>query len=240
MACLYPPPLTPDQISAVLDGTAEPSVRQHAAGCPECSARVDEARLVEHRLAQTLHRWDCPDLALLTDYYFRRLDAAQETGVAQHLQDCSVCRAELDGLKTFMADEPRAAVAPTPRAVERANRPGLGQWVARLLPQTPGLALRGETPEPLTAMIGEVLIVLEVEDSSPEGLSLVGLLATPQPERWTGALVQLWAGAELRHTALIDDVGGFRLEHASPGTAELRIVSEHGPTLVWSDLVLSA
>jgi hypothetical protein len=201
---------------------------------------VDEARLIERRLARTLHRWDCPDLTELTDYYFHRLGAETAAGIDQHLQSCSACQAELNGLKTFMAEEPREATVTVPQAAARTRRPGFGQWVARLLPQAPSLALRGEAAGPLTAAVGDVLIALDVADQAPAGLLLVGQLAAAEPERWTGALVQLWESNQLRRTALIDDVGGFRMEHGGSGPVELRIIPERGPSLVWSGLVLRA
>jgi hypothetical protein len=239
MSCLNPPPLTPDQIDAVLGGVAEPAVAEHAAGCPACAARVAEARQAERRLAQRLHRWDCPPAQALADYHFRLLAPEPAAQVAAHTEQCAACRVELGQLRAFLAAEPRPA-AEARRRAERPPRPSLGDLIARLLPAQPALALRGGARGTLVAEAGDVTLVLELQAAGGGGLALLGQLAAPNPETWAGALVQLWQAGELQTTGVVDEVGGFRLEGCAPGRAELRFIPAQGPAIVWPDLDLTA
>lgn len=239
MTCLFPPPLTPDQIDAVLEGVADPDVAEHTLHCPDCAARVAEARQLEQRLAQRLHRWDCPPAQVLTDYHFGLLEAEQRAGVTQHAERCQACQADLNDLRAFLAREPRGpAVEATPRTTQR-RMPALGELIARLLPRTPGLALRGEAAGPLVAEAGEVTLVLELHAQAEGSVELVGQVATPDPDVWAGALVQLWQAGELQASGVVDEVSGFRLAGGTTGLAELRFISARGATIVWPDLDLT-
>lgn len=238
MTCLSPPPLTPDQIDAVLDGAAEPAVSEHAARCPACAARIHEARQLGQRLAQRLHRWSCPTPEVLTDYHFELLAPPQRASVAQHAEACPVCRAELDQLRAFLAAEARAAPTPADRSPAPERGPRLGELIARLLPSSPALALRGAEAGPLVAEAGDVTLVLERPTQA--GLALVGQLAAPHADQWVGALVQLWQRGELQATGVVDEVGGFRLARGAPGPAVLRIIRAQGAPIVWPDLDLTA
>ena len=238
MTCLFPPPLTPDQIDAVLSDTAEPAVAEHAARCPTCAARVEEARQVGQRLAQRLHRWDCPAADVLTDFHFELLDPTQRASVARHMETCSACRAELEDLRGFLT---AGALTPANAADRRpapGRRPGLGELIARLLPSSPALALRGVAAGPLVAEAGDVTLVLERPTEA--GRALMGQLAAPHADQWVGALVQLWQEGELQATGVVDEAGGFRLARGTPGPAVLRIIRAQGAPILWPDLDLTA
>lgn len=240
MTCLYPSPLTPDQIDAVLDDDAEPAVAEHAARCPACAARVASARELGQRLAVRLNRWDCPPSQVLADYHLGLLAPEPAASVARHAEHCQACRAEAEGLRAFLAMEDRApAPAAKPRPRPQPPRPSLGELVARLLPSSPALALRGEAAGPLVAEAGDVTLVLELQPQPETGLGLVGQLAAPDPNQWVGALVQLWQAGALQSSGVVDEVGGFRLARGAPGPAELRVIRAQGAPIVWRELDLT-
>src|SRR5438128_6726342 len=124
MKCNHPPPLTPDQLSDAIDGSADEAVRAHLADCPSCAARLADARLAEERLRARLFRWDCPTSQQLGDYEQGRLAAPEAATVASHVEQCVRCTQELAELRAFMAlpDQPRARAIPKPEAVRRPGR----------------------------------------------------------------------------------------------------------------------
>jgi anti-sigma factor RsiW len=228
--------LTPEQLSAALDGAAEAGVYEHLARCPECAMRLEEARLFERRLAGALHRWDCPPAHTLSEYQLGRLAVEAATAVARHAETCPACSSELADLRAFMAAEARPAPQETV-----ADRPSLGARLSglarQLLPQAPALALRGQTAGgPLTATSGDVVVVVQAERAAPDQVVVLGQLAAPEQDEWTGGLVQLWRDGALERSALLDDSGGFRLEGLPPGKVDLQFTTESGNNLVWPDL----
>jgi hypothetical protein len=138
-------------------------------------------------------------------------------------------------LRAFLAADarpaPREAVAAQTSLAER-----LGGLVRQLLPQAPALALRGETAGgPLAATSGDVVVVVEAQRAAPDQVVLLGQLAAPEQDDWTGGLVQLWRAGALERTALLDEAGGFRLEALPPGKVDLQFTTESGNNLVWPD-----
>jgi hypothetical protein len=235
MPCRNPPPLTPEALSAALDGAADAGVYEHLARCPECAMRLEEARRFESRLAGALHRWDCPPPHTLSEYQLGRLAVESATAVARHAEVCPACSVELADLRAFMAADARPAPKET-----RAARPSLGERLGglarQLLPQAPALALRGEAAGgPQTATSGDVVVVVEAQRATPDEVVLLGQLAAPEQDEWTGGLVQLWREGALEQTALLDDAGGFRLEALPPGKVDLQFTTESGNNLVWPD-----
>jgi hypothetical protein len=221
-----------------MDGGAEPSVYEHLARCPECAMRLEEAHQFERRLTSALHRWDCPPPHSLSEYQLGRMEVEAATAVARHVEACPACSGELADLRAFMAAEarpaPREAVAARPSLAERLS--GLAR---QLLPQAPALALRGEAAGgPLTAISGDVVVVVEAQRAAADQVVLLGQLAAPEQDEWTGGLVQLWRAGALERTALLDDAGGFRLEALPPGSVDLQFTTESGNNLVWPDFTI--
>jgi hypothetical protein len=237
MTCIDPPPLTPDHLSAALDGRADAAVTKHLARCPHCSERLEAARALEQRLGGQLHRWDCPTPQRLADY---QLGLHDETTAAlrAHVTGCARCQADLAELQAFLADEPQAAPATaTPRPAP-ARRPAWQELIAQLLPRTPALALRGEREGPLVAQAGEITLVLDVQPAGDRGLALVGQLAAPDQDQWTGALAQVLTEGRVTQTAIVDDVGEFRFASLPSTTLELRLTPPVGPAIVLAALDL--
>jgi hypothetical protein len=113
----------------------------------------------------------------------------------------------------------------------------LRERIATLLPRTPTLAVRGEQRAPLLAQAGDVLLVLDVE-SSGDQLVVHGQVAADDPDRWTGALVEVRHQGVVRGVAEVDDVASFRCGPLPAGMSELRITALDGTSVVLPDVVL--
>ncbi len=187
---------------------------------------------MENQLSLRLHRWHCPPSQHLTDFHLTLLDPAAAAVVSTHVADCVRCQAELSELSVFLASEATAPSVPQPR-VPRASRarPSLGEILARLLPSAPALALRGEVRAPFMAQAGDVLIVVDVQAAGPVGFTLIGQLAAPNQDQWTGALVLVRRAGEVLQTTTVDDLGSFRLAAVNPGTLALRIAPPQGAAI---------
>jgi hypothetical protein len=237
MQCSSPPPLTDDQITAALDGDAEPSVLNHLARCPSCAVRLAEARQVEQTLKASLRRWDCPKPQQLADYHLGRVSRTDDRAIARHLEQCVRCTEEIEELRLFLATEKKPRPEPPPA---RPARPSLGTLFARMLPQAPALAMRGAGREPLMAEADGTTIFLNVETTADGRIMLRGQLVADDLDRWTGALVEARQSSVLQAAAAVDDVGGFSCGPLLAGPTELRITPQSGRMLVLPDIELAA
>ena len=191
LSCSNPPPLSPDQLSAALDGAAEPAVRDHLTQCAFCTGRLQGARLAEQKLRRQLFRWDCPTPQQLGDYQQELLAQADAADIAAHIEQCALCARELHDLEAFLATPPRLQPAPRPQQQRRSV--GLGELVAQLLPRTLAPALRGESRAPITAQAGGLTVLLDVQPAAGGQLIVEGQVAAEDQDGWTGALVRALA-----------------------------------------------
>lgn len=242
MQCTYPPPLTPDQLSAVIDGSAEAPVYDHLAQCEPCKTRFHDAKKAERLLTQKLYRWDCPSPAQLGDYHLGILAGETAVTVTQHLAECARCGAELRTLRVFMATpEGIPSVQTRPQSEARADRPRLDEIVARLLPRTTALAMRGETTrEPVVAEAEGVMIILDLQPSDQGRVSILGQIAAEAQDRWTSALVQLRQSGNLQAMATVSDLGTFQCRSILPGATEIRVTPIVGRTIVVPPIDITA
>jgi hypothetical protein len=233
MQCTYLSPLTPDQLSAAIDGSAGPEIREHLANCAHCAGRLDDARKAEQRLFHRLYRWDCPDPAQLSDYHLGALAPEAAGLVTEHLAQCERCSDELRALRLFLAAEaaPGPASPPSPARAHKAAR--LGEVIAQLLPRALAPALRGETTrDPIVAEAEGVMIILDIQPVGQGRVSILGQVAAEAQDRWTSALVQLRQSGNLQAMATVSDLGTFNCRFVPPGATEIRITPVVGPTIV--------
>jgi hypothetical protein len=242
MPCSYDSPLTPDQLTAAIDGSANPEVGEHLAHCPDCSARLAEAQQAERRLTHRLHRWDCPSPAQLGEYHLGALPPDSAATITRHLADCDRCSLELAALRQFLAAE--AAPASGTARARPGPQPGrlaLVEVIAQLLPRATALALRGETTrEPIVAEADGVMIILDLQPVGQGRVSVLGQVAAEAQDRWTSALVQLRQSGDLQAMATVSDLGTFQCRFVSPGPTEIRITPVVGPTIVVPNIELTA
>ena len=237
MQCSSPPPLTDNQITAALDGEADRSVLAHLEHCPSCVARLADARRFEQRAQQLLYRWDCPSPQQLGDYHLGLVAPEDERAVRRHLAQCARCAEELEELRRFLVDGElaQAHTPPAPRL-----RPSIGRLVARMLPRSPALAMRGAGAGPFMAEADGTTILIDVLTDAARQITLRCQLVSDDQERWTGALAELRQAGALRATAVVDDLGGFSCGPLVAGTAELRVTPERGRMLVLEAIDLTA
>ena len=238
LSCSLPPPLSPDQLSAALDGAADPGVIAHLAQCASCAARLETARLAENDLRRQLFRWDCPTPQQLGDFQQGLLAQSEAAVMAQHLEQCALCARELRDLNEFLAAPPQAQPVAQP---QRRRRPAtLGERVAQLLPRTFSPALRGEGRAPITAQATGLTLVLDVQPAAGGEVVVQGQVAAADQDRWTGALVTLRQSGELKAIALVDDLGAFRLQGLPTALSVLRFTPTAGQPVLLRDVDLAA
>ena len=238
MLCSVPPPLTDDQLSAALDGEADQAVREHLERCPSCAARLEQARLAERALAGRLYRWDCPSARRLSEYYLGMVDQAEARAIARHLEQCARCSAEIEQLRLFLAADQDAPL-PLPQP-SRPPRPRLAERMARLLPPTPALAMRGAGPAPIVAEAAGVTLFLHLQPAADRRLNISGQVVADEPEHWAGALVELRSAGALLAVAALDELGGWSAGPLPAGPAELRVTREDGVVVVLPEVELAA
>lgn len=235
MDCSAPPPLSDDQISAALDGAAEPDMLAHLAACASCAARLAKAHAMEQQLHARLYRWDCPPPERLAALERGRLPADERQALAEHVASCPSCARELQDLRAFLA---AADTLPAILAAPARSGPHGARRFAQPVQRQPGLALRGAGAAPLMAEADGVTIFVDAQPASGQRLVLQCQLVAGDLEAWEGALAELRQGGALVASAFVDDLGSFQLAGAPPGPSELRVASAGGPMLVWENLVI--
>lgn len=240
MTCSFPPPPSDDQLTAALDGNAAPDIYNHFERCPACATRLSRAREAEGKLVNILYRADCPTSQQLGDYHWGLLGQSSERYIVRHLELCALCKAEVEELRIFLTADMKAA-APAPVAAPERQRPVRGRWtelVARLVPRTPGLALRGAADGPLMAEAGGTTLVVDIQQGVGGAVTIIGQVVSDDPERWNGALVELRRAGTLLAATGVDDLGSFSFDRAEAGVATLRITPEHGTAIVLENVEL--
>ncbi|MCU0494686.1 MAG: hypothetical protein MUD01_24130 [Chloroflexaceae bacterium] len=233
MECSTPPALTDDDISAALDGSAEPATLAHLARCPACAARLAHTRQAEGQLSRQLARWDCPPAQRLGDYHVGLLQSDAERTIQRHLETCALCQAELEELRLFIAErEPIQRVVPVARPAAPPRRPRLRDLIAQIMPRGPAMALRGADDTTIEARADGLTIFLDVQPAPNKQLLVNGtLIADDDQERWEGALVELRQSNHLVASASLDELGSFQAGPLPPGSTDMRLVPEHGPAV---------
>ncbi len=238
MLCKYPPALTDDDLSAVLDGQAPVGTAEHLADCPDCAARLERARRYEHALKTALYRWDCPSTQHLGRAELGLLAEPERRALAQHLSECHACAAEVEQLRGFMAAAAIADVDPMWDQRRRAATEGPAELVAAVLPRGAAVAVRGEAAGPIVATASGITIVLDPQFASPGHALVRGQVAADDQGRWTGALVELRQAGRVQAMATVDESGGFRCGPLAAGRTDLRITPESGQPVLLPGLSL--
>lgn len=239
MTCSSPPPLSEDQLSALIDGDADAETLAHIANCPSCAARLEAARHFEARLTHDLFRADCPPPEKIGEYYLEMLPDAERLKIAAHLQKCVHCQAEMAILTGFMPAENPHPVAQKPKPAQ-PKRNLLSDLVAVLMPNTPALALRGSDEGPLMATAEDgTTIFLEVM-TEVEGFSLMGQIAADDPAHWSGALVEMRQNDAFQGSSFVNEFGSFQLLLVKTEPIDLVITSSSGKRLMLNQIALSS
>src|SRR5690242_7539183 len=137
MRCIGPQALSDDDISAAIDNAAPDSGMSHLSECPFCRERLEKARRTEQQLAQSLPRWACPVAKNLSLYALALVSSDQDRTIRAHLEQCALCRTELDDLRQFLDQELELEPHKSP---ERPRQSRTRDIIARLMPSRPALA----------------------------------------------------------------------------------------------------
>ena len=237
MKCTSPPALEDSQLLAYLDGEADEAVGDHLAQCHFCSQRAGALDKVQKKLTARLYRVDCPPPEALGEYHLGMLATDQRVSVARHLRTCPHCRLELGQLKNYLSElAPPTPTGPLEQVKVLVARL-IGQGEAYTATGSPAFApayaaLRGGSEGPITMEANGVLIVLDPEPGREGSVTIQGQVAADDQERWTGARVEAHQEGEVRMTAIVDELGAFRLEALQPGPTELHLIPASGAMVV--------
>lgn len=246
MECSLPPPITEDQISAAIDGFADANVQQHIAQCASCAARVTQAQMLEDVLKVKLNRWDCPTPQRLGEYVMGLVSARTvERTIRLHLEECARCKAEVEDLNVFLVSDNVSVSAsqkhPQPAVARKhPERPSFGQILARILPRTPALALRGAALGPIMAEAEGTTVVLDVQPAAEGQVTILGQVIADDYDSWTGALVELRREGVIQATTTVGDTSSFNCGPFPAGSIQLAITPPVGRTLVLPNIDVSA
>lgn len=230
--------LSDQQISALIDGTADAALKAQVAANAHLQAQLDAAQRVEAALHRLLYRWDCPTPDALGEYQLQRLPAAQREALARHLAHCRRCRDEVALLADFLAtddapprlalESPRGLPLLPPRWDEVVLRPSMAPYDS---------AWRGADDDSSYVFEAPGLTLFLEDHHNEEGHRIEGQLVTEETSdqpRWSGALVELRQDESVR-TAPLDEFGEFTFDNlALSDSVTLRITNRDGETLVWS------
>lgn len=200
--CSIPPPLSDDQLSALIDGATTDDLARHLAGCAFCAGRLSAARRLEATLRARLSRWDCPAPADLAAYTLAQLTPAEAEAAEQHLLTCPACAEEAAAIRSFLAGPAELPPLPPPQ-------PPLRPLIARPALPASTQALRGAGRAPLIVEAGDTTVILEVRAESAGQVALIGQIVAEDQAAWEGALVEARQAGAARAVAVVDADGGF-------------------------------
>jgi hypothetical protein len=238
LQCSLPPPLTEDQLSAALDGTADAAVQAHVRDCPYCAERLAAARQLETTLNQSLYHWDAPSPDELADYVMNLLDPSARQRIDAYLQTSPSARAEVAQLSDYLNLDALPAKRARPESNKLPRFPSLDKIIAVLLPKKLQPALRGGLARgELTAQGRGVTVFIEYF-SEGDACTITGQVIANEPGIWDGALAQLFVADTLTATALLESGGDFKFTKIAPSTYELRIASETHQVIVVHEVAI--
>jgi hypothetical protein len=232
MECNNPPALTDEELSAILDGVFDDTIRDHISRCPACAGRLAEMRQMD-TLFSHLHRFECPSPQQIADLHLGYLDAGQAQVVRQHLETCPRCQDELAQLRDFLesqSEEPVTNIIPLWDAEGTYNR-------ATRVDVSGNLALKGlDDKSSHDVQAGTARIFLETS-RVPKGYFISGQVVDGQVS-WIGAAVELWQEKTLRQVGILDETSEFHFEFTTALPVTLYITAASGETLAIEDIVI--
>lgn len=239
MKCITSPALDDTKILSYVEGEADSATVAHIGACPFCSERANRWTLLQNNLRKQLYRVTCPTPIELGDYHLRLLPPPQMLVVAQHVRECPLCRREVAELENFLDDlAPEVSLLGSAKVLIARLIRGQGEQGENGLTPS-GVALRGDAKGPITLQTDGLVIVLDLQPSDGGMVNILGQVAADDQDQWTEALVELRQENELQFSAMVNDLGAFRLEAIPPGSKELRILSKDSSFTVVSNFNVS-
>jgi hypothetical protein len=225
--CIRPPALTLAQLSALIDGDADPAVRMHVEDCPSCRQRAAQLAVAQERLHSLLWRITCPVPEQLRDYAWNLLSEDETMHVAHHVAYCPYCTHDL--FYTFYAGDTTGDDLFT----QAARRLGSIEYCSASRLETAPVSherYAGAGGEAQLFAAGDGVLV-----------SMLVLRDEAKAERWvlegavsgtdTGTMqAHLWLEDQLLAAEVLDAGGDFRVSDLAAGTYHLVL---HGTTTKW-------
>ena len=237
MECSTPPPLTDEELSAILDGEIDETVQLHLSKCPGCTARLAEMGQMDG-LFSSLRRIECPLPQQIADFHWGFLDAELASIVEQHLAHCPRCQDELAVLKDFL--EQSSDEFPTSNVIPLWDNQDVYQ--ARRVEVSGSLALKGQRGQDDKSahdvQAGTARIFLETS-TTPRGYLLSGQVVDSEVN-WVRAMVEFWQDNTPQQVGVLDDMAEFRFEFTTPLPITLFITSSSGITLSVKDIQIQS
>ena len=230
-------PLSDDQISAALDGSADEQTQQHLKDCPDCQSRLNDARHFESNLTSKLFRHDCPSANRLRDYAMAFMNTAQAAEMATHLEICARCRAELAEIQAFLSADEVILEAESPEVTETSAQifAKLGDLILRPVRGQMVAAVRGEAQEPMRFETEGLTLFIEIEHKQ-DVYTVIGQIIATDQDRWGGALVECRQDNRVIATAFVKEVGIFSCDMPEARPFDLRIIPETGQSVFISNI----
>lgn len=104
MKCIAPDEITGEQLLAYVDGEADGATLDHIRRCPHCAERARAYAADQQLLRAIFYRINCPEAHTLGEYHLGLLSPTRRAAVAEHLQTCPMCVADLAKLKDFLKE----------------------------------------------------------------------------------------------------------------------------------------
>lgn len=231
-SCAFPPPLTDDQLSQVLDEAAEGEILEHLEGCSLCRARLERLRRFDRALSGKLRRFDCPTAQTLANYSLSLLEPAEAEEIAQHLTYCVRCQQELTMLEAFTNIN-----AATPAAPRSVIYPPRNVWQATVTSTTGNLALRGLDDKLTQAAHAQSATVYLETQKVTQGVILTGQVIDTAVD-WRDAIIEIRQAGEIRAVQTLDEFCEFQFEAVDTSPVNLYITSAGGIVLAVEGLSL--
>lgn len=196
------------------------------------SGRPDD---FERQLLARLYRWDCPGPEELSDFFLGSLPDKQCAAIDAHLEQCLLCRQEINYLRKFLALD-----GPLQQFSGKEVGPVL--YVARRLFAPERMiqpAVRGdEMPLQELRFIGEgqdaeeLRLFLGVGKKRDYYLLEAQFVASNEAKDLVNAVVELWQEGSLLDTTTVDELGTFSFQLKRLSSIMLRITTPSGSMLV--------
>lgn len=214
--------------ASYLDGVASSAVTAHVQTCAVCSSELQALAQQTTQLTATMFRANCPS----TDDLLHHIHFEADAAIAQHLEGCPHCSAEIATLQAVLAsplDMPGQVPLATPTTSWRDQLQGLGRQLLEAVrlpqPTTPAYALRGEQ-QLIHYQAGSFLITLtrEAPIASAEMWSIEG-----QVVNQGDADADCQGRVSLLHDNIvvtqqeIDEFGYFDLSEVKTSTYDLQL-----------------
>ena len=213
--CINPDEIRPGDLSAYVDGEAEPRVAGHVRRCAFCAGRAAAYRRMNAALVVALDRAACPAAETLGNFCLNALPAGQKLVVAKHLAECARCAAELPAFDRPASTDDWLAGLKGLTAVLK------GVLVAAPIPFRPQAAARGDVARQRYYQADGINISIGYRSETDRRGVLIGVILAPAASAVAGLRVELFRGDEAVAAQVVDSLGHFVFEAVAPGAYDL-------------------